>query len=118
VIRCSIRLLAAVGQQFQDGPGIVWFHDLQVAAAEASNGHRVGVGVVGLAAAAAAQRPHPGGESGGYVEHPLAVGGDPLRQAEPDPAGALDRPGAVPPRLDEPFELLVAVAVVREPLLG
>jgi hypothetical protein len=54
VIRCSIRLLAAVGQQFQDGLDVVGVRR-PAGSRSPATATGVGVGVGGLAATAAAQ---------------------------------------------------------------
>jgi hypothetical protein len=131
------ELLAAVGQQLEDGPGLVWFHDLEVRPAEASDGHRVGVGMTRQPARSASvlssqssvissvlrpllppkARTRAESRAGTFsTRSPSAA----VRCASPSPTPRAPSTAQVRSRhgWTNWFELLVAVAFVGEPLLG
>lgn len=82
--------LLPASREHAQGDRVVRSDDPQVSAAKSSHGDRVGVRVVGLAAATATQGTDPRGQPGWHVVHRLALGDQPLRQAGTDTAGALD----------------------------
>jgi hypothetical protein len=61
--------------------------------------HRDGQGIVGVALASVlgVQQPHPGGQLGLHINHPLAGGDQLLGQQAAQPRGALYRPDPVRP---------------------
>ena len=61
--------------------------------------HRQGIAGVALAGVPGLQQPHPGGQLGLRIEHPLTRGGQLLREEIAEPAGALHRPGPLRPGL-------------------
>ena len=111
-------LLTAGGEQPQDLRGVVGSHHLQVPGPQPGDRDRVGVGVVGLAAAATTQRTDPGRQPRRHVEDRLTLGDQPLRQPGTHTAGALDRPHPVAVGAGERLHRPVAGPVVGEPLLG
>jgi hypothetical protein len=52
------------------------------------------------------KQPHPGGQLGRHIQHPLTRGGQLLGQQMAHPARAFDRPGALQPGLRPPQQPL------------
>ena len=65
--------------------------------AQRRDGDRAGVVRVVLVHRSGGQQPHPGGQLGLHVQHPLAGGDQLLGQQVAQAAGALDRPGPLRP---------------------
>jgi hypothetical protein len=77
---------------------IIGCHRAAGPGAQRRDGNRQGVVRVVLVTGAGGQQPDPGAQLGLHVQHPLADSDQLLGQQVPQPAGALDRPGALRPR--------------------
>ncbi len=74
--------------------------------AQRRDGHRQRVAGVVLVRVTRLQQPHPGGQPGGHIQHPLADGHQLPGQQMPQPARALHRPGPLRPRRRPRHQLL------------
>ena len=95
------QVVAAFGQQPQDGGLVLSRHDPQRRMVQGDLGDAGRVGGVGLAATAGRKQPGPGGQGGRHVQDLFAGGGQLLGDGSSQPIGALDgeppgRPGLRP----------------------
>ncbi len=88
---------APVDQQAQHLQGLVVGDGAQPAHADADQGDGVGVGVVGLAALAGGEDPHPRGQLGRHVQDLLTQRQEAGHDVPADALAALDRPGPLGP---------------------
>jgi hypothetical protein len=68
--------------------------------------HRPGIIRVIFVDVSRRKQPHPGGQLGRHIQHPLTRGEQLLGQQMPQPARAFDRPGALRPGLRPPQQPL------------
>jgi hypothetical protein len=112
------QLVAAVGEQPQRHRHVIGCHDPQALGSQRGYRHTVRVDRIRFAALPGGEYPHLGGELGGYVEHGLAVGDQPLGQVPADTVSALYRPQPLREPAAHSEHLPVAVLVSAEPARG
>jgi hypothetical protein len=110
-------LLSPGRQHPQNLDLVVRAHQLQVLGSKTGDSDRVGVRVIGLAAAATTEGTHPRRQPCRHVEDRLALRDQPLRKSGTDATSALDRPDAITMGPGEGLHRPVTSAIIGEPLL-
>ena len=111
-------LVPAVAQQPQHHQVRIGGQLPQSGVPQRDHDDRMRIGGIGLEPLAGARHPRPGRQLRRHIQHPLAVGEQPLGHRAPDPVRALHRPDSRRPLPGQPGQLTVTRGVSAEPARG